>query len=125
MGDIDALLRLPELFARAGLAMAMNAALGYAIATVARSQLAGIGAGIGLYFTEGIAGFFAPHVLKWFPFTASGAVVGNSGGGSVVVNGTEIGATLDPTTAILVTCLWLAASLAVAVLRTERAEIGG
>jgi hypothetical protein len=79
----------------------------------------------GMGDADALAGFFAPHVLKWFPFTASGAVVGNSGGGSVVVNGTEIGATLDPTTAIVVTCLWLAASLAVAVLRTERAEIGG
>ena len=52
----------PELFGRAGLALAMNAALGYAIATVARSQLAGIVVGIGLYFAEGIAGVFAPGV---------------------------------------------------------------
>jgi hypothetical protein len=124
MGNGDALLRLPEQFARAGLAMAMNAALGFAIATVTRSQLAGIGVGIGLFFAEGIAGIFAPHVLKWFPFTASGAVVGGTGG-SMVVNGQEVGATLDPTTAVVVTVLWLVAALAVAVLRTERAEIGG
>jgi hypothetical protein len=125
MTDTTALLRLPELFARAGLAMGMNAALGFAIATVTKSQLAGIGAGIGLYFAEGIAGFFAPHVLKWFPFTSSGAVVQANDGGSVVVNGAEIGATLDATTAIVVTVLWLVAALAVAVVRTERAEIGG
>ncbi len=125
MGDADALLRLPELFVRAGLAMAMNAALGFAIATVTRSQLAGVGVGIGLYFAEGIAGIFAPHVLKWFPFTASGAVVSSGSGGSVMVNGTEVGATLDPATAIIVTILWLIAALAVALLRTERAEIGG
>ena len=53
MGDRDALLGLPELFGRAGLAMAMNAALGFAIATVARSQLAGIGVGIGAVLRRG------------------------------------------------------------------------
>jgi hypothetical protein len=42
-----------------------------------------------------------------------------------MVNGTEVGATLDPPTAIVVTVLWLIAALALAVLRTERAEIGG
>ncbi len=125
MGDADALLRLPELFARAGLAMAMNAAFGYAVATVARSQLAGIGVGIGLFFAEGIAGIFAPHVIKWFPFSASGAVVSGGAGGSTVVNGQELGASLDAATAILVTVAWLAVSLAVASLWTERAEIGG
>ena len=125
MGDMDALLRLPELFARAGLAMAMNAALGFAIATLTKSQLAGIGVGIGLFFAEGIAGIFAPHVVKWLPFSASGAVVAGGSGGGVMVNGAEIGASLDANTAIVVTILWLVGSLAVASLWTERAEIGG
>jgi hypothetical protein len=125
MGDVDALLRLPEQFARAGFAMAMNAALGFAIATVARSQLAGIGVGIGLFFAEGIAGIFAPHVIKFFPFSASGAVVTGGAGGSMVVNGAELGATLDANTAILVTAAWLIGSLLVASLWTERAEISG
>ena len=48
----------------------MNAAFGYAIATVARSQLAGIAVGVGLFFAEGIAGLFLPDVFKWFPFSA-------------------------------------------------------
>jgi hypothetical protein len=125
LADGEALLRLPVLFGRAGLALAMNAALGFAIATVTRSQLAGIVVGIGLYFAEGIAGIFAPHVFKWFPFTASGAVVGGGDGGSVMVNGAEVGATLDTGTAILVTIAWLVVALAIAVIRTERAEIGG
>ena len=64
-----------EQLGRAALALAMNAALGFAIATITRSQLAGIGVGIGLYFAEGIAGIFLPQVFKWFPFSASGAVV--------------------------------------------------
>jgi ABC-2 type transport system permease protein len=125
MTDGEALLRLPELFGRAWLAMAMNAALGYAVATLARSQLAGIGVGIGLFFAEGVAGIFAPHVIKWFPFSASGAVVQGGSGGSVVVNGSELGATLDTTTAIVVTFAWLVGSLVVASLWTERAEISG
>lgn len=125
MAEADALLRLPELFARAWLAMAMNAALGFAIATVARSQLAGIGVGIGLFFAEGVAGIFAPHVVKWLPFSASGAVVAGGGGGSTVVNGTELGATLDVTTAIVVTVAWLVLALVIASLWTERAEISG
>jgi hypothetical protein len=125
MGDVDALLRLPEQLARAGFAMAMNAAFGFAIATVARSQLAGIGVGIGLFFAEGVAGIFAPHVIKFFPFSASGAVVSGGGGGSTMVNGTELGASLDANTAILVTAVWLVGSLLVACLWTERAEISG
>jgi ABC-2 type transport system permease protein len=125
MADTEALLALPERFARAGLAMAMNASLGFAIATLTRSQLAGVGVGIGLFFAEGIAGIFAPHVIKWFPFTASGAAVEGGAGGSVVVNGAEIGASLDSTTAIVVTVLWLVGALVVAVVRAERAEISG
>jgi hypothetical protein len=125
MADTEALLALPERFARAALAMAMNASLGFAIATLTRSQLAGVGVGIGLFFAEGIAGIFAPHVIKWFPFTASGAAVEGGAGGSVVVNGAEIGASLDSTTAIIVTVVWLVGALVVAVLRAERAEISG
>jgi ABC-2 type transport system permease protein len=126
MGDRDALLGLPELFGRAGLAMAMNAALGFAIATVARSQLAGIGVGIGVFFAEGIAGVFAPELIKWFPFAASSAVftggteLAGSGGG-----GGGFGARLDPQTAVVVVAVWLVASLAVAAIWTERAEISG
>jgi len=108
MSDRDALFRLPELFARAGLAMAMNAALGFAIATVARSQLAGIGVGIGVFFAEGIARIFAPDLIKWFPFAASNAVVaggtqlGGAGGGGGGGGGGGFGSQLDPQTAVIV-----------------------
>lgn len=123
-GDRDALLALPEQLARAWLAMGMNAALGFAIATIARSQLAGIGAAIGLYFAEGIAAVFASGVIKWFPFAASGAVVqaGSLGGGGGGGGGIE---RLDPNTAVIVTIAWLVGSLVVAALWTERAEISG
>jgi ABC-2 type transport system permease protein len=128
MGDAEALRHLPELFARAGLAMAMNAALGFAIATVARSQLAGIGVGIGVFFAEGIARVFAPDLLKWFPFAASNAVVaggtslGSGGGGG---GGGFNAASLDPQTAVIVVAAWLVVAIAVASLWTERAEIAG
>lgn len=122
MGDAQALGTLPELFGRAALAMAMNTALGFAIATVARSQLAGIGVGIGVYFAEGIAGIFLPAVIKWFPFASASAVV--SGGGGVSFGGSTPGS-LDPDMAIVVVLAWLAASLVAAGVFTERAEIGG
>jgi ABC-2 type transport system permease protein len=124
MGDLEALGRMPELLARAFLALAMNAAIGYAVATVARSQLAGIGVGIGLFFLEGVAGVFLPDVLRWFPFAASGAVAGGTfGQGAAIQSG--LGARLDPDVAILVVLAWLAASLVVACVFTERAEISG
>jgi hypothetical protein len=79
MSDADALGGLPEQFGRAALAISLNTALGFAIATIARSQLAGIGVGIGVYFAEGIAGIFLHEVIKWFPFSAAAAVVASGG----------------------------------------------
>jgi len=128
MGDAQALGALPELFGRAALAVAMNTALGFAIATIAGSQLAGIGVDIGVYFAEGIASIFLPEVIKWFPFAAASAVV--SGGGDVTFggggsSGAGAGASLDPNTAIVVVVAWLLGSLLLSALWTERAEIGG
>jgi hypothetical protein len=80
MSDQDALRSLPELFGRATLVLSMDAALGFAIATIARSQLAGIGVGIGLLVVQNIAGIFLPNVFKWFPFSAASAVVASTGG---------------------------------------------
>jgi hypothetical protein len=122
VADRDGLLRLPELFGRAGLALAMNAAFGYAVATVARSQLAGIAVGVGLFFAEGVAGLFLPDVFKWFPFSAASAVTAADGGS---VGGGGNVAQLDPNTAVVVVVVWLVVALAVTAGFTERAEIGG
>jgi hypothetical protein len=122
MGDTEVLGSLPEVFARAGLSTAMHAAFGFAIATVARSQLAGIGVGIGLYFAEGIAGIFLSDVVKWFPFAASDAVL--SGGGTVNAGGIML-TSLDADLALVVTGAWLLAFVLLAALWTERAEISG
>jgi ABC-2 type transport system permease protein len=111
--------------ARAGLGIAMDVAIGYAIATIARSQLAGIGAGIGLYFGEGILGIFVPQVIKWAPFAATSAMLG---GGSTGLGGSAAAASssrLDPDLAVAVVAVWLVLAVAVAALWTERAEISG
>ena len=125
MTDPDGLTGLPELLGRAGLALSMNAAFGFAIATVARSQLAGIGVGIGLFFAEGIAGIFLPDVIQWFPFAASSAVTASANGMSVGGEAGSLTTQLDPNTAIVVVAVWLVVALGVSALFTERAEIGG
>lgn len=123
VSDPAALGTLPELLGRGWLAIAEEGAIGFAIATLARSQLAGIGAGIGVYFAEQFASIFLPDVIKYMPFNAAGAVVavsdaGFGGGGGVLTQ-------LPPNEALLVVFAWLVGSLLVTSLFTERAEISG
>lgn len=119
--DTDALRALPEKLARTWVAIASVGALGYAIATLTRSQLAGIGAGVALFFGEQFAGIFFPDVVKYLPFDAATAVLAtpNLGGGGPVVQA------LEPNLALLVVGAWLLGALLVAALFTERAEISG
>ena len=123
MNDSTALGQVPEELARGALALSMDAALGFTIATIARSQLAGIGVGIGAYFAEGIAGVFLPDVIKWLPFSAATAVLARSG--SVSVGGAQAATSLDPNTAVIVVAAWLLGALVVSSAWTERAEISG
>jgi hypothetical protein len=124
LGDADAIRALPDLFGRGWLAMVEQGALGFAIATLARSQLAGIGVGIAVYFGEQFASIFLPDVVKYMPFDAAGAVVatpsgfGGGGGGPAPVS-------LEPNIAVLVVVAWLIGALVVTALFTERAEISG
>lgn len=113
---------LPELLGRAWLAIVEEAALGFAIATLARSQLAGIGAGIAVYFGEQFASIFVPDVVKYLPFNAATAVVATSGAGGP---GGGAVARLEPNAALFVVVAWLVGALVVATLFTERAEISG
>ncbi len=62
LNDAATLGRLPGHLLKGWLAITEEAALGFAIATLARSQLAGIGAGIAFYFGETFAGIFLPDV---------------------------------------------------------------
>ncbi len=125
VGDTAALGRLPEQLLRAGLGLSMNAALGFAIATIARSQLAGIGVGIGLYFAEGLASLFLPDVIKWFPFAAASAVNTSTIAEDAATQGQSLTTQLDPNLAVAVVLGWLVISLVVSALWTERAEISG
>ncbi len=127
LNDAATLGRLPGHLLKGWLAITEEAALGFAIATLARSQLAGIGAGIAFYFGETFAGIFLPDVVKYLPFnvaTASVATSGSSSGGGFGGGGAQIAA-LDPSTALILVVAWLVGALAVAAAFTERAEITG
>ena len=112
---------LPELFARGWVSITATAALGFAVATLARSQLAGIGVGIAFYFAETFAGIFLPDVVRYMPFHLSQAAVGG---------GEAFGAPPDPGAlsigvALFLVTVWLVGSLVVAAGFSERAEITG
>ena len=66
---------LPDLFARSLFGLIEQAAIGYMVAMLARSQLAGVGAGIALYFVEQFASIFVPDIVKYMPFTVSGSLI--------------------------------------------------
>jgi ABC-2 type transport system permease protein len=125
LNDSATLGQLPELLARGWLGIVEEGALGFAIATLARSQLAGVGVGIAVYFGEQFASIFLPDIVKYLPFNAASAVVAVSGGGGFGGgNGARI-ARLDPDAALLVVAVWLIGALIVTTLFTERAEISG
>lgn len=122
--DAEALGRLPALAARGWFAVVEEAALGFAIATLARSQLAGIGAGLAFYFGELFARVFLPDIVQYMPFAVANASIdtgsrGGFGGGDGAATG------LAPDTALVLVAVWLVGSLLVTVLFTERAEITG
>ncbi len=120
--DTDAIQDLPELFARGWFTMVEQGAIGFAVATVARSQLAGIGIGIALYFGEAFAGIFLPDIVRYMPFSVASAAIGfgegfGGGGGGPVP--------LPQETAMILVGAWLVGSLVVAAVVSERADITG
>jgi hypothetical protein len=124
LGDTSTLGHLPEKLLKGWVAVLEEAALGFTIATLARSQLAGIGAGIAFYFGESFASIFLPDIVKYMPFSvanaavASGSVEVGGGGGSAI-------ATLPPDQALALVVVWLVGSLLVVSLFSDRAEITG
>ena len=120
--DADTLAGLPELLARTWLGVSQQAAIGFAIAMLFRSQLAGIGAGLAFYFIEQFLVLvpLADEVLPYFPFNVAGAVVatadefGDGFGGLVP---------LDSHTALLWSAGYLVVALAIAALSARRAQI--
>jgi ABC-2 type transport system permease protein len=125
LGDSATLGRLPEEFARGGLAIIEEGALGFAIATLARSQLAGIGAGIALYFGETFAGIFLPDIVKYLPFNVASAAVATGASRGAFGGDRAPVASLDADTALVLVVVWLVGALLVAALFTERSEITG
>jgi ABC-2 type transport system permease protein len=124
LGDAATLGTIPELLGRGWLAIVEEGALGFAIATLARSQLAGIGAGIAFYFGEQFAGIFLPDIVKYLPFNAANAVVATGGGGGFGGGGATL-PRLEPDVAMVVVGAWLVGALVISALFTERAEISG
>ena len=121
--DPDTLATLPDLLLRTWLGVVQPAAIGFAIAMLFKSQLAGIGAGLAFYFAEMFL-FLVPllrDVLVYFPFSVAGAVVptaeglGDGGFGTVP--------TLDSDTAVVWSVGYLFVALAIAAIAARRAQI--
>lgn len=121
MSDSTALGDLPELLARGAVGMVTQCALGFAVATLARSQLAGIGAGIAVYFGGTFAGIFLPDIVRYLPFQLANTALGSAGFGG----GPPVTGALSADTALVLLMVWLASSLVVTAGFTERAEITG
>jgi ABC-2 type transport system permease protein len=109
---------LPELFGKSLFGLVEQAALGYMVAMLARSQLAGVGAGIALYFVEQFSSIFVPDIVKYLPFTVSGSLI-------VTPEQAELAGAvlLDASAAAVLTGLYLLAAVAISAVVTEAREI--
>jgi ABC-2 type transport system permease protein len=125
MSDASTLGDLPELMVRGFVGIASLAAVGFTVATLARSQLAGIGFGIALYFVGSFAALFLPDVVKYLPAQLASSAL-DMGGISVGVNGGGASAVrVDPTEALILLGVWLVGLLIVTAGFSERAEVLG
>src|SRR5918997_1192498 len=77
--DADTLGGLPELLAKGWLGLVEQGAIGFVIAMLARCQLAGIGAGIALYFVEQFSAIVLRDAVRYLPFSVSGSLIQTSG----------------------------------------------
>jgi ABC-type transport system involved in multi-copper enzyme maturation permease subunit len=119
----DTLKDVPQLLARTWLGVTEQAAIGFAIAMLFRSQLAGIGAGLALYFGEIFLALVPvlKDYLPYFPFSVAQAVVTSAPG--LGVEGGGSAARLDTGAAAVLAGIYLGASLLVASVAAWRAEI--
>jgi len=123
LGDAATLNDLPLRLLKGWFAVVEEGALGFTIATLARSQLAGIGAGIAFYFAEGFASLFLPDVVKYMPFSvANASLVTGSGTAGMFAGGASA---LPADQAQVFVAVWLVGALVVAALFSDRAEIAG
>ena len=128
LSDSSTLNDLPLRLIKGWFAVVEEGALGFAIATLARSQLAGIGVGIAFYFGEGFATLFLPDVVKYLPFSVANAslvttpaTTTGAGGGLFSATGNA----LPADQAALFVAVWLIGALVVAAFFADRAEIAG
>lgn len=113
---------------RCWIAVASLCAVGYAIAMIAKSQMAGVGMVIGLYVASVVMPIALPKViqdvLEYLPFSVAAEAIGLSGP-ATEGGGSAAATAMDPNLALVITIGWLIASLAVAAWATERADISG
>jgi ABC-2 type transport system permease protein len=121
IGNADAITALGDPLVRGLVGIITQGALGFAIATLARSQLAGIGAGIGLYLGGAFATIFLPDVVRYLPAQLASAAVG----AATRFGGQPSVSAVAPDLAIVLLLVWLVGSLVVALGFAERAEITG
>ncbi len=119
VSDSATIAGIPSTLLHVWLGVAEEMTIGFAVATLTRSQLAGVGAGIALFFGEQFATLILPDVVKFLPFNAASAVVARAN-----LAGAAAPAALTPDQATLVTIAWLVAALLLVAGATERAEIG-
>jgi len=123
LGDSATLSGLPERLLKGWFAVVEEGALGFTIATLARSQLAGIGAGIAFYFGEGFASIFLPDIVKYLPFSVANASLVTGTSNTEVMGGGASGLPADQ--ALVLVGVWLIGALVVAALFSDRAEVAG
>jgi ABC-type transport system involved in multi-copper enzyme maturation permease subunit len=126
VGDLAALADLAIKLVRCWISLACLASISYAIAMVAKSQMAGIGSVIGFLIASLIAPGLMPElvqqVFRYLPFSITMDAIGfripqaPSASPSVAI---------DSNIALAVTIAWLVGSLAAAAIATERTEITG
>lgn len=120
----DTLASLPELLGRTWLGVAQAGAIGFAIAMIFKSQLAGIGAAIALYFLETFLRLVPTldEVLQYFPFAVSSAVIATTDELTEGGFGDQA-ATLDANVALVWSIGYIVAALLLASLAARRAQI--
>jgi ABC-2 type transport system permease protein len=110
---------------RCAVALLALTSLGYAVAMIAKSQMAGIGTIIGYFVISFIGPALLPGFIKqifdYLPFSVSANAIGLQG----PPDAASSGGALDPNVALLITVAWLVGLLGIAALSVERTEIAG
>jgi ABC-type transport system involved in multi-copper enzyme maturation permease subunit len=124
--DGDALPHLASLLVRCWIAVCCICAVAYAIAMLFKNQMAGVGMVIGVYLVAVFVPVFLPEsvrqVIEYQPFSIASDAIGLIAPPSATA-GTGARVSVESNLALLVTLAWIVASLLVAAVATERAEI--